>query len=77
MRFTLARMCAAAMLPALMCGVAYSAEQRCSTKPIRFIMPTSPGGGSDLVVRMLGQKYTAAWGQQVVIDHRPGRRPRS
>lgn len=41
-------------------------------KPIRFIVPTAPGGGSDLVARMLGQKYTEAWGQQVVVDHRPG-----
>lgn len=57
---------------ALACGVANAAEQRFPTKPIRFIVPTTPGGGSDLVVRMLGQKFTAAWGQQVVVDHRPG-----
>ena len=42
------------------------------TKPIRLIVPTTPGGGSDLVARALGQKYTQAWGQQVVVDHRPG-----
>ena len=42
------------------------------TKPIRLIVPTAPGGGSDLIARALGQKYTQAWGQQVVVDHRPG-----
>jgi len=73
MRITLSAKCAVAMFPALVaCAPAFGAEQRYPTKPIRFIIPTSPGGGSDLVAGMLGQKYTAAWGQQVVIDHRAG-----
>ena len=55
-----------------LCGTLHAAEQRYPTKPIRVIIPTTPGGGSDQVVRMLGQKFTAAWGQQVVVDHRPG-----
>jgi tripartite-type tricarboxylate transporter receptor subunit TctC len=42
------------------------------TKPIRFIVPTATGGGSDLIARALGQKYFQAWGQQVVVDNRPG-----
>jgi tripartite-type tricarboxylate transporter receptor subunit TctC len=50
----------------------YGAEPRFPTKPIRIIIPTAPGGGSDVMVRMLGQKYTEAWGQQVVVDHRVG-----
>lgn len=41
-------------------------------KSIRCIIPTAPGGGSDPIVRMIGQHYTRAWGQQVVVDHRPG-----
>jgi tripartite-type tricarboxylate transporter receptor subunit TctC len=49
-----------------------SFAQTYPSKPIRFIVPTAPGGGSDLMARMLGQKYTEAWGQQVVVDHRPG-----
>ena len=60
------------LVAALGCGAVSAAEQHYPSKPIRFIIPTAPGGGSDLVARMLGQKYTAAWGQQVVIDHRPG-----
>jgi tripartite-type tricarboxylate transporter receptor subunit TctC len=31
-------------------------------RPIRVIIPTAPGGGSDAMVRMLGQKFTDAWG---------------
>jgi tripartite-type tricarboxylate transporter receptor subunit TctC len=51
---------------------AQGAEPPYPTKPIRVIIPTAPGGGSDAVVRLLGQKWTDAWGQQVVVDHRAG-----
>src|ERR1044071_2904366 len=42
------------------------------TKPIRMVVPFSPGGTSDTLARILGQKMTDAWGQQVVVDTRPG-----
>lgn len=42
------------------------------SKPIRMIVPFSPGGTSDTLARILGQKMTEAWGQQVVVDSRPG-----
>jgi tripartite-type tricarboxylate transporter receptor subunit TctC len=42
------------------------------TKPIRVIVPSPPGDGSDVVARLIGEKLTAAWGQQVVVDNRPG-----
>ena len=41
-------------------------------KPIRFIVPFPPGGGNDTLARLIGQKLTAATGQQVIIDNRPG-----
>ena len=39
---------------------------------MRVIVPFPPGGGTDVVSRMLGQKLTEVWGQQVIIDNRPG-----
>ncbi len=61
---------AAASVALAIAGTAQA--QQFPSKPIRFIVPTAPGGGSDQMALSLGQKYTAAWGQQVVIDHRPG-----
>jgi tripartite-type tricarboxylate transporter receptor subunit TctC len=42
--------------------------QNYPTKPIRFIV----GPGPDVLARMMGQKLTESWGQQVVVDQRPG-----
>jgi tripartite-type tricarboxylate transporter receptor subunit TctC len=56
----------AAVMPAAVAAQAYP------TKPIRMIVPWSPGGTSDTIARILGQKMTEQWGQQVVIDTRPG-----
>ena len=41
-------------------------------KPIRIVIGTPVGGGSELMGRYVGQPLTAAWGQAVVIDARPG-----
>jgi len=41
-------------------------------KPIRVIVPFAPGGGLDLTARLIGQKITERWGQNLVIDARPG-----
>jgi tripartite-type tricarboxylate transporter receptor subunit TctC len=48
------------------------AQQSWPTKPIRFIVPFTPGGGNDTIARLVGQKLTAVIGQQVIIDNRPG-----
>ena len=42
------------------------------TKPIRFIVPFLPGGSSDTVARIIGQKLNENWGQPVIIDNRAG-----
>jgi tripartite-type tricarboxylate transporter receptor subunit TctC len=59
--------CAIALiaLPAL-------AQPQYPARPIRIIVPLAAGGPSDFLARTLGQKFTEAWGQPVVIDNRPG-----
>jgi tripartite-type tricarboxylate transporter receptor subunit TctC len=42
------------------------------TRPIRLIVPYPPGGGNDTLARLFGAKLAEAWGQQVVVDNRPG-----
>ncbi|MBI3054789.1 MAG: tripartite tricarboxylate transporter substrate binding protein, partial [Betaproteobacteria bacterium] len=61
---------AIAAAAALCAGAAVA--QTYPTKPIRFIIPFPPGGNTDVLGRLLGQKLTEAWGQQVVIDNRAG-----
>lgn len=41
-------------------------------RPVRLIVPYPPGGPNDILARMVGQKLSDAWGQQVVIDNRAG-----
>ncbi len=41
-------------------------------KAIRMIIPVPPGGTSDILARMIGQKLTETWGQQIVVESRPG-----
>jgi len=60
----------AAILLAL--GAGLSAAQSYPERPIRLIVPFPPGGSTDLVARVVGQKMSDSWGRQVVIDNRPG-----
>ncbi|MGZ5124635.1 MAG: tripartite tricarboxylate transporter substrate binding protein [Burkholderiales bacterium] len=42
------------------------------SKPIRFIVPFAPGGGNDIIARLMGQRLTEIWGQAIIVDNRPG-----
>ena len=41
-------------------------------KPIRLIVPFAPGGGNDLLARIVSQKFQESWGQPVVVENKPG-----
>jgi tripartite-type tricarboxylate transporter receptor subunit TctC len=48
------------------------AAQTYPAKPIRFVIGFTPGGGSDIVGRLVGQKMIESMGQQIIYDNRPG-----
>ena len=58
--------CAIALLPQLAHGQSYP------NRPIRMIVPYSPGGATDTPARIMAQKMSDALGYQVVVDNRPG-----
>ena len=42
------------------------------SKPIRLVVPFTPGGSSDILARAIGQELSKAWGQSVIVDNVPG-----
>ena len=54
------------------CGTATAANPEYPTRPVRIIVPQAAGGGVDIVARAFAQKLTESWGQQVIVDNRPG-----
>lgn len=56
----------------LVCGAPMAAAQTYPAKPVKMIIPFPAGGPTDILGRLIGQKLTESWGQNVVIDNRPG-----
>jgi tripartite-type tricarboxylate transporter receptor subunit TctC len=46
--------------------------QEFPAKPIRFVVPFAAGSATDALARIIGQKMTEAWAQQVIVENRPG-----
>jgi tripartite-type tricarboxylate transporter receptor subunit TctC len=57
---------------ALITLCASAAAQTYPSKPIRFISPFAPGGTTTILARLVGERLTKSWGQQVLVDNRPG-----
>jgi tripartite-type tricarboxylate transporter receptor subunit TctC len=54
------------------CLAAGAHAQTYPHKPVRIIVPQAAGGATDLMARAIGQRLSAMWGQQVVVENKPG-----
>ena len=62
----------ARLIAALLCSTGHASAQTYPVKTIRIVNGFAPGGPTDIYARLIAQKLTAAWGQQVIVDPRPG-----
>lgn len=60
------------LVAALGGAVAAHAEDAFPSKPVRVVVPYSPGGGVDIVARLVTQKMSEALGQTIIVENRPG-----
>jgi tripartite-type tricarboxylate transporter receptor subunit TctC len=68
----LAALCAGACMAQPVLAAQADPAKNYPNKPIRFIVPFAPGAGTDTTARIIAQKLSDAWGQQVVVDNRTG-----
>jgi tripartite-type tricarboxylate transporter receptor subunit TctC len=61
--------CAAVLAAFLACA---ASAQSFPSKPVKIIVPSTPGDGSDILARAIAQKLTERWGQPMLVENRPG-----
>jgi tripartite-type tricarboxylate transporter receptor subunit TctC len=64
--------CCVATIPCMLLGVTVAQAQAYPSKPVRVIVPFSAGSAIDVNARVIGQKLSEIWGQQVIVDNRVG-----
>lgn len=62
----------AGVLSGLTSGVFAQNSVNYPTRPIKFVVPITPGGSNDVVARTIAQKLTEMWGQPVTVENKPG-----
>ncbi|MEW6639398.1 MAG: tripartite tricarboxylate transporter substrate binding protein [Pseudomonadota bacterium] len=63
-------LCAAAAAPLLAASRARAADW--PTRPVRLIIPFTPAGATDVIGRLLANRLSEVWGQQVIVENKPG-----
>src|SRR5881275_1330915 len=63
---------AAGVMTCLLSAAAAAQEANYPSKPVTIIVPAAPGGVTDALGRTLAQRLTEAWGQQTIVENKPG-----
>jgi tripartite-type tricarboxylate transporter receptor subunit TctC len=61
-----------AVLLAALLAVSGAAAQPFPTRPVKIVVPTTPGGATDALSRSMGARLSELWGQPVVVENKPG-----